>query len=171
MNESTDQSDNGNTTNIEAELEIDAINTQDCTYCPYCRKNLSRKSFKRHMVVQHGKNPDELLADDPFDKSETETKCILCDTTFDGESRITDMRQHIRDFHGDQESFSCEYCQKEFVNIRGLEKHLKLNRCQPKNKLDKPFKCDYCDVKFSNYHSITVHLKKNRCRNYQIGNY
>ena len=165
LNESTES--NGNTT-AESEMELDAINTQDCTYCPYCRKKLSRKSFKRHMVVQHSKNPDELLADDPFDKSETETKCILCDTSFDGESRVTDMRQHIRDFHGDQESFSCEYCQKEFVNIRGLEKHLKLNRCQPKNKLEKPFKCDYCDVKFSNYHSITVHLKKNRCRNYQI---
>ena len=148
---------------------IEAVHEDKKWRCDICYKPFSRKS---HLEL-HVKRIHEKIKDYKCDSCEKSyasnhelnkhiktlhlqlempkyQKCELCNKTM----QESTLKKHVKQFHGTKKIlFSCDICQKGFINLGKINLHMK----KMHSSNETPYECDTCQKKFKDKKNMKIH--------------
>lgn len=133
--------------------------------CDTCCKDFKYKSlFLRHMRSHTGEKPypcgicgrmfghmSTLKSHLRVHTGEKPYICISCGTKF---RQSCHLLVHIKKYHGSEKLFSCQLCEKGFVNRSELRVHTR------SHSAERPFSCVQCGRTFKRRSHVSVHVKR-----------
>nr|XP_015834131.1 PREDICTED: zinc finger protein 37 isoform X16 [Tribolium castaneum] len=120
-----------------------------------------------HPSHKHSHTPSDHLHETKLvpkseDRSHSEFKCNLCDSTY---TNIEDLTLHKKIAHeiltfykeiaDEIETFTCEFCSKNYRNYKGFKKHVKQH---DPNHIEIKFPCPHC-LKVYNKQALKYHIE------------
>lgn len=150
------------TTNSTLKTRISEHKEKNDHKCQYCPMYFSRDiDLKRHFSHVHGQksfqcleclkyftNAINLKLHGKVHSKQTEFKCSHCPKIFGKEFLL---KRHIKRVHIDQKPHACPSCNKRFVSVSSLQKHL------PQHSDERPYKCDQCPRAFKSSDVLRGH--------------
>lgn len=143
----------------------------DCFTCELCGEQLeSRKSFNRHLLIEHNEDqPRDFHCDykncnKAFTQRDTLLKHIKnihegskfpCDRCPAELATRMSLRRHIDTCHLKLKSFTCDACNATYTEQKTLKNHIQKVHLGVDNK---KVPCELCELKFPNQWSLRRHL-------------
>lgn len=124
---------------IRENHEIKLHNTRERT-CKICNEVFINRYKKRvHCIKVH--------------KAKTKVTSVPCGACGKQYNCSWRLKKHIRQEHLMERNYKCDLCDKAFLLLSGLKKHMLVHSDAKK------FECDDCDKKFKTKYALIVHMR------------
>ncbi|EHK15920.1 uncharacterized protein TRIVIDRAFT_217118 [Trichoderma virens Gv29-8] len=127
--------------------------------CAECgAKFTSGRGLEKHRTDHHTTDKPSTSNDSaktlpPQDPPKSKDQLLRCEECGKSFTRERDLRKHLVETHGNNESLECEQCDKTFATEDDLMLHMKTAHNDPK-----PYKCKECTTTFSSRYNLNEHV-------------
>ena len=137
-------------------MHLDVVHggSDDAFPCQFCDKKFSwKRSLDRHVAYKcPGKN---------------RFQCKFCSEGF---KTVNEFTRHLDVVHAKNSDgvqrkkysnkYYCEYCDKSFIRIEGLQDHHRKDNCKPKSNPQYLYECEVCQKTFKTMDYLYDHVHK-----------
>ena len=139
---------------IKMHLDVVHGGSDDAFPCQFCDKKFSwKRSLDRHVAYKcPGKN---------------RFQCKFCSEGF---KTVNEFTRHLDVVHAKNSDgvqrkkysnkYYCEYCDKSFIRIEGLQDHHRKDNCKPKSNPQYLYECEVCQKTFKTMDYLYDHVHK-----------